>query len=381
MPIGQHGEINYVRGEGKWIARCKIRCNDGVLRQLERTRTSKLGAQMAIEEACKEIAGRSFGTIDLNTKVKELAHRYMLDVQAKRTTGTIQTYGTAIRHIHKRLGMYTIQEATPARLQDFIDYIVRHSGSDQAKSCKTVLNGMFGIAVREGTLNHNPVSELARIEHGGKKGADAIPLKDLPHVLDAIDGSMLAENDEADVFRFMAGTGFRAGEALSLCWDCVDFRHNTVTVKRITKRVRGKGMVLEEHAKTEMGTRTISVPACVMELLRERYERQQEQKRYNPTNLVFPTPLGGIRDVGLLDRHLRHVREQLGCERLRITSHSFRKTCASILHRQGLSDLDVADYLGHSDVSTTQRVYIARGQKSEEAAKMLDAAFTTSSRN
>ncbi|WP_432624522.1 tyrosine-type recombinase/integrase [Bifidobacterium sp.] len=376
MPIGQHGAINYVRGDGKWTAKCKVRCNDGRLRQLERTRTSKLGAQMAVEKACENIRQRSFGTIDLDTKLEDLAQRFMFDVRAKRTNGTIQTYGTAVRHITKRLGAYAIQEATPARLQDFIDYVVRHSGADQAKSCRTVLSGMFGMAIREGALVHNPVNELERIEHVGKRGSDAIPLEDLPYVLKAIDDSKLAENDEADVFRFMAGTGFRAGEALGLCWDCVDFRHHTVTVKRIAKRVKGKGMALEEHAKTETSARTISVPSCVMELLQRRHDVQASRGGGKPNDLVFPMPLGGIRDVGLLDRHLRGVRKQLGCENLRITSHSFRKTCASILHRQGLADLDVADYLGHSDVSTTQRVYIARGQKSEEAAMMLEEAFT-----
>lgn len=82
--------------------------------------------------------------------------------------------------------------------------------------------------------------------------------------------------------------------------------------------------------------------------------------------------------MGLLDRHLRKVRGQLGCDGLRITSHSFRKTCASILHVQGVSDLDVADYLGQSDVATTQKVYIARNQRSADAARLLDD-FTASS--
>lgn len=381
MSIGQHGAIAFMRREGKWMAYCRIRCNDGRLRQLERTRASKLGAQMALEDACREIRERSFGSIDLNTRIEDLAQRYMRDVQSRRSTGTIQTYGTAVRHICKHLGAYTIQEATPARLQAFIDRIVRQSGADQAKSCKTVLNGMFGLSIREGALTHNPVGELERIEHIGKKGSDAIPLEDLHHVLCAIDDSPLAENDEADVFRFMAGTGLRAGEALGLCWDCVNFRNHVITVERIAKRVKGKGMALEEHAKTEAGVRTISVPLHAMELLRARYDERQKHGRIEPGDLVFPSPLGGIRDVGLLDRHLRRVRARLGCEGLRITSHSFRKTCASILHRQGLSDLDVADYLGHSDVSTTQRVYIARGQKSEEAARMLDNAFALSSHN
>ena len=92
----------------------------------------------------------------------------------------------------------------------------------------------------------------------------------------------------------------------------------------------------------------------------------------NEHNLVFPTPTGGIREVSLFGRHLRRERHLFGLENLHITGHSFRKTCASILHMQGLSDLDVADYLGQSDVPTTQQIYISRNQKSADAARMLD---------
>lgn len=378
MPIGQHGAINTVERDGRFTAYCRIRCNDGRFRQLERTSKSRAKAVIALEKACEDMRTRSFGTIDIDMKLKDLADLYMADVIARRSDGTIQTYRTSIKHVKKRVGMFTIREATPARLQGFIDAIARDSGIDQAKSCKTVLSGMLAMAVRSDALRHNPVAELARIERTGKVGSDAIPLDDLPTLLDAIDASSLADTDEADVFRFMAGVGFRAGEALGLCWDCVDFKHSKLTVRRIAKRVSGKGMILQNHAKTVKGDRTITAPRYVMALLRTRLERQRTARLDNPHGLVFPMPLGGIRDVGLLDRHLRKVRGQLGCDGLRITSHSFRKTCASILHVQGVSDLEVADYLGQSDVATTQKVYIARNQRSADAARLLDD-FTASS--
>lgn len=373
MPIGQHGEINVRERDGKFTAYCRMRCNDGRFRQIERTSKSRVKAVIALKKACEDIRSRTFGSIELDMPLKKLADMYMEDVKSRRSAGTVQTYATAIRHIKKHLGTLTIREATPARLQTFINTIANSSGIDQAKSCKTVLSGMLGIAVRADTIAHNPVAELARIEHKKKVGSDAIPLDALTSVLDAIDASRLTESDDADVLRFMAGVGFRAGEALGLCWDCVDFQHDKLTVRRIAKRITGKGMVLQDHAKTVQGDRTITAPKHVMALLRRRFEHQRETKTYNPLNLVFPMAItGSIRDVGLLDRHLRQVRSQLGCDGIRLTSHSFRKTCASILHVSGMSDLDVGDYLGQTDVATTQKVYIARNQRSADAARLLD---------
>lgn len=61
---------------------------------------------------------------------------------------------------------------------------------------------------------------------------------------------------------------------------------------------------------------------------------------------VFPDMLGGFRDPANVRRDLREAR---GKEALAwITSHTFRKTAATILDEAALSARLVADQLGHS---------------------------------
>ena len=62
-------------------------------------------------------------------------------------------------------------------------------------------------------------------------------------------------------------------------------------------------------------------------------------------------------------REWRTVRsEDLGVPE--VTTHSFRKTLATLIDDRGLSARVGADHLGHSKVSMTQDVYMARGKTS-----------------
>lgn len=88
---------------------------------------------------------------------------------------------------------------------------------------------------------------------------------------------------------------------------------------------------------------------------------------------MFPLPNGNVREANLLNKHLRLNRDALGYPELRFTSHSFRKTCASILEAQGAPKLAIRDYLGHEDEQLTERVYIARNLHTVETASTLDA--------
>lgn len=72
----------------------------------------------------------------------------------------------------------------------------------------------------------------------------------------------------------------------------------------------------------------------------------------------------------------RELREARGKEALAwITSHTFRKTAATILDEAALSARLVADQLGHSRPSMTQDVYLARRAVDSQAAQALDAAL------
>ncbi len=64
------------------------------------------------------------------------------------------------------------------------------------------------------------------------------------------------------------------------------------------------------------------------------------------------------------------MREDLGFPE--VTTHSFRKTVATLIDDEGLSARIGADHLGHSKVSMTQDRYMARGRVHAEVATLLD---------
>ena len=88
---------------------------------------------------------------------------------------------------------------------------------------------------------------------------------------------------------------------------------------------------------------------------------------------VFPDVLGGFRDPANVRRELRMARAEE--ELAWITSHTFRKTAATILDEAALSARLVADQLGHSRPSMTQDVYLARRIVDSQAAEALEAAL------
>jgi integrase len=57
------------------------------------------------------------------------------------------------------------------------------------------------------------------------------------------------------------------------------------------------------------------------------------------------------------------------------TTHSFRKSVATLIDDRGLSARVGADHPGHSKVSMTQDVYMARGKVHTQVADVLDDAI------
>ena len=64
------------------------------------------------------------------------------------------------------------------------------------------------------------------------------------------------------------------------------------------------------------------------------------------------------------------VRDELGATG--ISTHSFRKTVATLIDDEGLSARIGAYHLGHSKVSMTQDRYMSRGRMHTAVAQLLD---------
>jgi len=371
LPIATHGQINVSQiAPGKWRARTRYRFEDGKLRQVERFAGTKGKAHTALLSALLELETPTRAPIRRDTMLRDLAERFIADRQDKLSAGTIGTYRAVIETvIVPGVGDLTVREATTERLDRFLRGVSTERGPGLAKTARSVLSGMFGLAARNGAVAVNPVREVGTIARKSE-GAVAIPIDKMPAVLARVrDDDQLAELDLADLIVFLAGTGPRIGEAVALSWDHV--RPGEVDFTRTVVRVKDQGLVIQEHTKTAAGMRTIAVPGFVDEMLR----RRAADALHVPGRLVFPTVLGNVRDPNNTARDWRLHRDRLGAPGS--SFHSFRKYVATVLDASGLSAREIAEYLGHARPSLTQDVYMSRTVGGTRAAAGLEKVLGT----
>lgn len=367
-PIGSHGIINIDEVEpGRFRARTRYRFSDGKARQVERFDTTGPKAENKLKKALMTIEADRGGELKPTTTLRALGQQFLASKRdLGRSEGTLETYGYAVEaHITKRIGDLTVAEAKPERLQKFLTTIEKENGPGAAKNCRSALSGMLGIAVRNGAITHNPVRELERISNRGKKGSSAIPLAELPAFLQRVRADeYLIEKDTVELIEFMLSSGWRVAETCALDAASIDWKAGTATVEAINIRVKGQGIVRQPFAKTDKSGRATPLPKATMRLLKHRHERLSEF-----TTLLFPTALMRPRDPSNTQREIRERRDALGYPDL--STHSFRKTAATILDKAGLSATEIADYLGHENPSMTQDVYMNTIKGATKAAKVM----------
>ena len=409
LPIGTHGKITRRQlPDGRWQATCRVRDADGVTRAMMRytptgiTDRTGAAAERALVEALTERTVTTSDTITATSKVTVLwaAYRQQL-VEKDRAPLTFESYDPIGKRIVAALGSLQIREATTQRLDAFIAEVVARSGVGTAKIARTILTGMFKLAVRFGACTVNPVREIELKASKRKKRPKSMDASVLADVLTAVRESevpcpvilspyqvrkgwrttthqrvpTVAEfcehADLADVVTMFAATGVRIGELMGLRWaEDIDVDRRRVRVAGKVVRLVGVGLVWQGFPKSEAGERELPLPAFAVDMLTERAALP-----HGP--MLFESSTGTLRDPDTAARQWRQVRAALGLDW--VTSHTFRKTVATILDDEGLTARVAADQLGHAQVSMTQDVYMGRGRTHEIVATTLDGAIAKAS--
>jgi Phage integrase family len=136
---------------------------------------------------------------------------------------------------------------------------------------------------------------------------------------------------------------------------------------------KAKGLVRADETKTAAGRRVIPLPAFAIAVLSER----RNLPFLGQQLVIFPSTNGTLRDPDNFAGQWRKTRDELGVPD--ISSHSFRKTVATLIDDAGLSARIGADHLGHAKVSMTQDRYMSRGRVHNQVAELLDRAVNDDS--
>jgi integrase len=173
-----------------------------------------------------------------------------------------------------------------------------------------------------------------------------------------------------DPVTLLIATGLRRSELLALRWSDFDADAGTIAVTGKLVRQRRIGLTRIDETKTAAGRRTIPLPSFAVTILNDRRKRPYVGQQ----QVIFASSSGTLRDPENFNSAWRAVRDDLGMPD--VTSHSFRKTVATLIDDAGLSARIGADHLGHAKVSMTQDRYMSRGRVHTQVADLLDRTVT-----
>ena len=177
--------------------------------------------------------------------------------------------------------------------------------------------------------------------------------------------------------------GLRRSEVLGLRWKAIDFKENKITINHTVTETRIDGqtvIVASDRTKTKSSYRTFPMSESVREKLLAWCEVQKQNRKicgncYNMNDIdyVFTDEMGNRFKPRYIEDAFPKILERNGLRKIRF--HDLRHTCASLMHKMGLSPKEVQDYLGHSTVSVTLNIYTHLDWSSKEnAAKVMENA-------
>lgn len=375
LRVGHHGNISFKTvGPRKVQASCYVRDPDGKRREVSALGTSQTNARANLQDKIADRLGIG-GEVSADTKLNDLADLWLAEIDRKvadrqLAANTGRIYRSALTaHVLAGVGELRVREATPAALDKFIVALRANNEPDITKTCRSVLSGMMGLAVRRGALSVNPVREISRINRSRKRGARALTALEREEWLAKMDGDLRAcRHDLPDLTRMMLATGVRIAECLALSLEELEADPGVVAVDWQILRITGAGLVRSPTTKSVAGERTLRLPGWGRDIVKRRGNLLAWE------GPLFPDGKGGWRDPSNTSRAFKEARERAGYGW--VTSHNFRKTVATVLDEAGLSAREIADQLGHAKVSMTQDTYLGRHAVGEAAANALDDMFS-----
>ena len=122
------------------------------------------------------------------------------------------------------------------------------------------------------------------------------------------------------------------------------------------------GIFLSTRTKTKSSCRTLPlIPAC--EQMLKKMQKEQELNRKvcgkdyctDYLDYIYVNPMGRRILPNFLSQHFPEFLTAHDMKRIRF--HDLRHSCASLLYANGVSLKEIQEWLGHSDISTTSKIY------------------------
>lgn len=366
ITIGTYGSIHVVqKGRGRFMAHTRYRDVDGCLRQVKATSTSRSHAVSELKTRLLTRPGYGRGgMLSITSPFGDLAELWLADLaQREISDGTKENYRDELRvHVRPFFENYTLGEITTGRVETFLKTELVKSYS-RAKHARTLLNLLFGFALRHDAMARNPVEGTSPLRKP-KGSPQALTLDQVQRIRQAAAAWRTGPGIKGpkpdgivrDALEVLLGTAVRPGEVLALRpMDIVDGRKGMVA--RVCGTVvyrQGIGTFRQAHPKTDASVRDIPVPDFAAQIIRRRLkEMDPSQSEWT----IFHNRRGGPVSQHNFRRTFREILALADLADSGITPRWYRRTGATVIAR-GIGVESAATHLGHTSTTITEAHYI-----------------------
>lgn len=216
-------------------------------------------------------------------------------------------------------------------------------------------------ACRKGLLCFNPAT-AAKTPKAEKYRAEFLEPKQIADLLKLFKGSAV----ELPVM-LCAYYGFRRSEVVGLKWRSVDFDKRTITIAETLQQNTGGNYT--DKPKTESSYRTLPLLDKVYDALKAHRTAQEERKAlmgnyYTVSDYVCTRGNGEVITPNYLSKTFHGVISKSTLPTIRL--HDLRHSAASNLIANGMPIVDVQEWLGHANASTTLDIYSHANKSAKE---------------
>jgi integrase len=363
-PVGAYGSIAVRRRGDRVIAETRIRDADGRIRHVRVTARTAARAQLVLKE--RLLDRPTFGSTRVliaQSSFSHLTEVWLTDLDLQPLAeGTKQNYRDQVRlHVLPAFEHYTLAEITTGRVEWFLKSQAAISAS-RARQSRTLLNLLFGFALRHDAVARNPVAGTSPLRHP-KSQPKALTLEQIAAIRAAAANwrnqpglpGPKPDGQVRDIIEVLLGTAMRTGEVLALR-PCDVEDSPTGMVIAVTGTVvqrKGTGAVRQERPKSEASIRWIPVPEFAAVVLRRRLLGIGHRET------IFASRRGGPLSPYNVRRTFREFLVDAGLADSGISLRWYRRTGATVIAR-GLGSNAAAAFLGHSSTAITEGHYIER---------------------
>lgn len=316
------------------------------------------GEVLTREETVRKVAAEAVEAAKIKTLRQYAEAVYLPEKAGSVAEKTRTSYAQLLQqHVYPVLGDVPLPEITAAMLKALLAGLPEHFAFASRVKVYAVLHGLFKAAVMDDTLDVNPMDKVPRPKQSKDAALPAehkaFTAEETRYILRCLEGEPLKWRA---FILLLIDTGCRRGEACGLQWQAVDLDAGTITIERNLQYTTAKGVY--ETLPKNGRTRVVDISPDVANLLRELRRTQPVTVRWVFTQEDSPEPMHPDTPT----RYFQRFGKRYGIEHFH--PHKLRHTSASLAITHGADVVSVAARLGHSDSSTTLRMYAHANEES-----------------